>query len=52
MFFTNYESFKAQQIDNNPKACLVFFWKELERQVRITGLVQKVTPAESDTYFQ
>ncbi len=52
MFFTNYESFKAQQIDNNPKACLVFFWKELERQVRITGLVQKVTPAESDAYFQ
>ena len=52
MFFTNYESFKAQQLDNNPKACLVFFWKELERQVRITGLVQKATPEESDTYFQ
>jgi pyridoxamine 5'-phosphate oxidase len=52
MFFTNYESFKAQQLDNNPKACLVFFWKELERQVRITGLVQKVTPEESDAYFQ
>ncbi len=52
MFFTNYESFKAQQLDSNPKACLVFFWKELERQVRITGLVQKVAPEESDAYFQ
>ena len=52
MFFTNYESFKAQQLDNNPKACLVFFWKELERQVRITGLVQKVSHEDSDAYFQ
>ena len=52
MFFTNYESFKAQQLDSNPKACLVFFWKELERQVRITGLVQKVTSEESNAYFQ
>ena len=46
------ESFKAQQLDTNPKACLVFFWKELERQVRVTGLVQKVTPEESNVYFQ
>ena len=51
MFFTNYESFKAQQLEDNPKACLVFFWKELERQVRITGLVKRADPAESDTYF-
>ena len=51
MFFTNYESFKAQQLENNPKACLVFFWKELERQVRITGLVKRTDPAESDMYF-
>ena len=51
IFFTNYESFKGQQLDENPKACLVFFWKELERQVRITGLVQKLQAAESDEYF-
>ncbi len=51
VFFTNYESFKAQQIEDNPKACLVFFWKELERQVRITGLVKKVPAEESDSYF-
>jgi len=51
VFFTNYESFKAQQLAENPRACLVFFWKDLERQVRITGLVEKVSAAESDTYF-
>lgn len=51
LFFTNYESFKAQQLESNPKACVVFFWKELERQVRITGLVQRADPEESDTYF-
>lgn len=50
-FFTNYESFKGQQLAENPRACLVFFWKELERQVRITGLVEKVSEAESDAYF-
>jgi pyridoxamine 5'-phosphate oxidase len=51
IFFTNYESYKAQQLAENPKACLVFFWKELERQVRITGLVVKISNAESDEYF-
>ena len=51
VFFTNYESFKGQQLLENPRACLVFFWKELERQVRITGLVEKVPAAESDAYF-
>ncbi|HEY4147937.1 MAG TPA: pyridoxamine 5'-phosphate oxidase [Chitinophagaceae bacterium] len=51
VFFTNYESFKGQQLAANPRACLVFFWKELERQVRITGLVEKTSAAESDTYF-
>jgi pyridoxamine 5'-phosphate oxidase len=51
VFFTNYESYKAQQLAENPKACLVFFWKELERQVRITGLIQKISGTESDTYF-
>lgn len=51
VFFTNYESFKGQQLQENPRACLVFFWKELERQVRITGLVEKVPADESDAYF-
>ena len=50
-FFSNYRSFKAQQLEENPRACLVFFWKELERQVRITGLVQKLSEAESNEYF-
>jgi pyridoxamine 5'-phosphate oxidase len=36
VFYTNYNSFKAQQLAENPRGCLVFFWKELERQVRIT----------------
>lgn len=51
-FFTNYKSYKAAQLDENPKACLVFFWKELERQVRIVGLVKKMPAADSDAYFQ
>ncbi|MEP7277586.1 MAG: pyridoxamine 5'-phosphate oxidase [Bacteroidota bacterium] len=51
VFFTNYESFKGMQLQENPRACLVLFWKELERQVRITGLVEKTTPAESDDYY-
>ena len=52
VFFTNYDSFKGQQLAENPKACLVFFWKELERQVRITGIVQKTSSEENDAYFQ
>lgn len=51
VFFTNYNSYKGRQLAENPKACLVFFWKELERQVRITGLVQRTTEKESDAYF-
>jgi pyridoxamine 5'-phosphate oxidase len=51
VFFTNYDSYKGQQLAENPKACLVFFWKELERQVRITGLVEKITKASNDEYF-
>lgn len=51
VFFTNYESEKGHQLKENPKACLVFFWKELERQVRISGQVQKISAAESDEYF-
>ena len=51
VFYTNYKSFKAMQLEENPKACLVFFWKELERQVRIVGLVKKVSEKESDEYY-
>ena len=51
VFFTNYESFKGKQLLENPKACLVFFWRELERQVRVTGLVSQVPGEESRTYF-
>ena len=51
VFYTNYNSFKGKQLAENPRACLVFFWKELERQVRITGVVQKVTDEENDDYF-
>ena len=51
-FYTNYESFKGRQLLENPRACLVFFWKELERQIRITGLVEKLTEKESNEYFK
>src|SRR5690606_16464751 len=51
VFFTNYNSFKGIQLAENPKACLLFFWKELERQVRITGLVSKLPDRENDAYF-
>ena len=51
VFFTNYHSYKGRQLMENPKACLVFFWKELERQVRITGIVEKTSEQESDEYF-
>jgi pyridoxamine 5'-phosphate oxidase len=52
VFFSNYESKKAGDLQVNPMASLVFFWKELERQVRISGRVEKVTELESDQYFQ
>jgi pyridoxamine 5'-phosphate oxidase len=51
VFYTNYESAKGQELAENPRASLLFFWKELERQVRITGLVEKVSSTESDEYF-
>jgi pyridoxamine 5'-phosphate oxidase len=50
-FFTNYESFKGKQLQENPRACLVFFWKELQRQVRVTGLVGKLSKEDSEVYF-
>ncbi len=51
VFFTNYESNKGKELEANPNACLVFFWKELERQIRLEGKVEKVSSQESDDYF-
>lgn len=51
VFFTNYTSHKGHELEANPHAALVFFWKELERQVRIEGAIEKVSGEESDTYF-
>jgi len=51
VFFTNYNSRKGQELTVNPQAALVFWWAELERQVRITGLVEQVSEIESDKYF-
>jgi pyridoxamine 5'-phosphate oxidase len=51
VFFTNYNSHKGKELEENPFACLVFFWKELERQIRISGTIEKVSTAESDEYF-
>ena len=50
-FFTNYDSSKGQQLLENPRATIVFFWKELERQVRVSGLVSQTSAAISDEYF-
>ncbi len=50
-FFTNYNSIKGREIRHNKKACLNFFWPELQRQVRIKGTIEKVTPSVSDKYF-
>jgi pyridoxamine 5'-phosphate oxidase len=50
-FFTNYESRKGQELARNPYASLLFYWIELERQVRIEGIVRKVDESESDAYF-
>lgn len=50
-FFTNYESRKGRQLSENPRASLQFLWKELERQVSITGDVEKTSREESQEYF-
>jgi len=51
-FFTNYESRKGQEFEHTPYAALTFLWFALERQVRVEGRIGKVTPEESDEYFQ
>jgi pyridoxamine 5'-phosphate oxidase len=50
-FFTNRESRKGRELDENPRAGLVFLWKQLDRQVGVSGAVEPVGDAESDTYF-
>ncbi|WP_374164930.1 pyridoxamine 5'-phosphate oxidase [Arcticibacter sp. MXS-1] len=51
IFYTNYLSRKGQEITKNPYASLVFFWQELERQVRIEGILEKIDEKESERYF-
>ncbi len=51
VFYTNYHSQKAQQIAENPQVAALFFWKELERQVEVTGRIEKVSTLESLKYF-
>ncbi|MEN4922247.1 pyridoxamine 5'-phosphate oxidase [Achromobacter spanius] len=50
-FFTNYESRKGLDLQAEPRACLLFFWQPLERQIRIEGVVEKVPAEESDAYY-
>lgn len=51
VFFTNYASRKGQELASNPKAAMVCFWPDLERQVRVEGTIEKTTRQESETYF-
>ena len=51
-FYTNYESRKASELERNPRAALVFYWRPLGRQVRIEGSVARVSAADSDAYFE
>lgn len=52
VFFTNYESRKGQEISENPNGAMLFFWSELEQQIRIQGLIEKISFDESDEYFK
>ncbi|KAG9315827.1 pyridoxamine 5'-phosphate oxidase [Chiua virens] len=52
VFYTNYTSRKSKELDENPNAALLFFWREMERQIRIVGKVEKVSKEESEAYFQ
>jgi pyridoxamine 5'-phosphate oxidase len=51
-FFTNYQSLKGRELEENPACALTFFWPELERQVRIEGTAERVSPEVSQAYFQ
>jgi len=50
-FYTNYESRKGRELSADPRAALVFFWVELERQVRVEGVTERVDAAMADAYF-
>lgn len=52
VFFTNYDSRKGRELAANPRAALLFFWPELERQVRVDGTVERTSAEESDEYFK
>ena len=52
VFYTHYESRKGQELSANPRAALLFYWIELEREIRIEGTVERTTAAESDDYFE
>lgn len=52
VFYTNYRSRKARELDVNPFAALVFYWEPLERQVRVEGKVSRISADDSDKYFQ
>ena len=52
VFFTNYESRKAKELAENPRACLVAYWLPVKRQVRIEGFVEQISETESEAYFQ
>lgn len=51
IFFTNYDSKKGQQISMHPQVSIVFFWPEMERQVRVKGKVEKISENDSENYF-
>src|SRR5690349_12055531 len=51
IFYTNYQSRKAHDMEATGRASALFFWRSLERQVRIDGTVERISPAESDRYF-
>lgn len=51
VFFTNYRSHKGNDLESNPNGNLLFFWKELQRQVRIQGIVRKISKEQSADYF-
>lgn len=51
-FYTNYESRKGRELEENPNAALVFYWAKLDRQIRITGKASRVSRAESEEYFR
>ncbi len=51
-FYSNYESHKGRDLLDNPRAALLFYWKELERQVRLTGLIERMSREETEGYFR